>query len=192
MKNTYEFVHLHNHSEYSILDGGIRIRDLSQKCLDFNSPAVALTDHGNICGAIVFYEEMMKKGIKPIIGCEVYVTTNSRFDKTPNSNNDNLYHLVLLVMNYDGYKNLIKLVSAGHTEGFYYKPRIDKELLRIHSKGLIGLSACLQGEIAQNLLREQRENALKAALEYKEIFDKDNFYIEIMDQSLREQKLINK
>jgi len=187
-----QFVHLHNHSEYSILDGGIRIKDLSRKCQELNYPAIALTDHGNICGAIVFYQEMKKAGIKPIIGCEVYVAPSSRFDKTVNSNNSNPHHLILLARDAVGYKNLIKLVSLGHTEGFYYKPRIDKELLREYSKGLIGLSACLQGEITKNLLREQREEAFKSAAEYKEIFEDGNFYIEIQDQGLREQKLVNK
>ena len=146
------FVHLHVHSEYSLLDGACRISKLIDRAKENGANAVAVTDHGNMYGAIDFYKEAIKKGIKPIIGCEVYMATRSRFDKTTEHDRHN-YHLVLLCENNKGYQNLIKLVSKGWTEGFYGKPRIDKELLEKHHEGLICLSACLAGEIPQNLLQ---------------------------------------
>src|SRR3989338_6565029 len=142
------FVHLHNHTQYSLLDGACFISDLVNKALEFKMPAVAMTDHGNMFGAIEFYETCMNKGIKPIIGSEIYIAPQSRLDKTSNSIQESSYHLILLAKDEEGYKNLMKLVSIGYLEGFYYKPRIDKEVLTKYSRGLIGLSSCLKGEIA--------------------------------------------
>ena len=146
-----DFVHLHCHTEYSLLDGAIRIGDLVKTASSFGSPAAAITDHGNLHGALIFYDYAKKAGIKPILGCEVYVTPGSRFDREPKTPR---YHLVLLAQNMVGYHNLLKLVTYGHTEGFHYKPRVDKELLGKYGEGLIALSACLKGEINQKLLKE--------------------------------------
>ncbi|HOR93783.1 MAG TPA: PHP domain-containing protein, partial [Spirochaetota bacterium] len=149
-----DFVHLHNHSEYSILDGAIRIQQLIQFAVDNAMPAIALTDHGNMFGTIKFYEEAHKAGIKPIIGQEFYIAPESRFHKqsTRGSNDENAYHLILLAQNYEGYKNLVKLSSLGYLEGFYYKPRIDWELLTQYSTGLIASTACIAGEIPSLIL----------------------------------------
>jgi len=140
------FVHLHVHTEYSLLDGACRIKELVAKAKKYKMPALAITDHGVMYGVIQFYKEAIRQGVKPIIGCEVYVAPNSRFDKST-QRKETPYHLILLAKNNEGYKNLMKLVTLSYLEGFYYKPRIDKEILREYSKGLIGLSACLKGEI---------------------------------------------
>ena len=179
-----EFVHLHLHSEYSLLDGACRIAEIPDRLRECGQDAVAITDHGNMYGVIEFYKTCKKAGIKPIIGCEVYVATSSRFDKR--ANNDSYYHLVLLCKNMVGYKNLIHLVSLGFTEGFYSKPRIDEELLRAHSEGLIALSACLSGKVPRLLSVGDYETAKKTALEYSEIFGKDNYYIELQDHGTEE------
>lgn len=147
-----DFVPLHLHTEYSLLDGAIKIDELIEQAVAFKMPAVAITDHGNLCGAIEFYKKAIKKGIKPIIGCEVYVAPNSRFDRSKTTIDNNLseeaaFHLVLLVQDNAGYKNLTTLVTKAYLEGFYYKPRIDRDLLEQYSGGLIGLSACLKGEV---------------------------------------------
>ena len=152
-----EFVHLHLHSEYSLLDGACRIAEIPERLKECDQDAVAITDHGNMYGVIEFYKTCKKAGIKPIIGCEVYVATSSRFDKR--SNTDSYYHLVLLCKNAVGYKNLITLVSKGFTEGFYSKPRVDEELLSAHSEGLIALSACLSGKIPRMLAAGDYEGA---------------------------------
>ena len=181
-----EFVHLHLHTEYSLLDGACRIKDIPERVRECDQDAVAITDHGNMYGVIEFYKTCKKEGIKPIIGCEVYVAPTSRFDKR--SSADSYYHLVLLCKNMTGYKNLIRLVSKGFTEGFYSKPRVDEELLRSHSEGLIALSACLSGKIPRLLSAGDYESAKNTALKYAEIFGKDNYYIELQDHGTEETK----
>ncbi len=185
-----DFVHLHVHTEYSLLDGACRIGKLLDAVKESGQNAVAITDHGVMYGAITFYKEALKRGIKPIIGCEVYVASGSRFNKQKTTDKD-YNHLVLLCKNEQGYKNLIKLVSAGFTEGFYSKPRIDKELLAAHSEGLVALSACLAGEVPRLLSREDYAAAKETALWYYGVFGKDNYYLELQDHGLLEQKQIN-
>ncbi len=176
------FTHLHTHTHYSLLDGLSRIDELVAKAKEMNMVALAITDHGVMYGAIEFYKKAKKAGIKPIIGCEIYISVNSMHDKRPNID-DKRYHLILLAKNNTGYKNLIKIVSAAHLEGFYYKPRVDKDFLRKHSDGLIALSACLGGElsraIASNPPADGYDKAKKVAREYEEIFGKGNYYIEL-------------
>ena len=189
-----DFVHLHNHTSFSLLDGACRIEGMVEKALEYKMSAVAITDHGNMFGAMKFYKKAMEKGVKPIVGCEVYMAPGSRFDRTPNQGSlgrKPYHHLTMLVENYAGYKNLIKLVSAGFCEGFYYRPRIDKKLLREHSEGLIALSGCLAGEIPSYLLAGQIDRACHTAEEYKEIFGSERFFLEIQDQSLADQKMVN-
>ena len=183
------FVHLHVHSEYSLLDGACRISRLLDTAEALGQQAVAVTDHGAMYGCIDFYKEAKRKGIKPIIGCEVYVAPRGRFDKVREFDSESR-HLVLLCKNEIGYQNLIYLVSSAWTEGFYGKPRVDDELLRAHSEGLIALSACLAGDIPRALLRNDYDAARKKALLYEEIFGHGNFYIEIQDHGIREQKQI--
>jgi DNA polymerase III subunit alpha len=185
------FVHLHVHTQYSLLDGTIRIDDLLKKAKEHHMPAVAITDHGNMFGAIDFYQHAYRYGIKPIIGSEMYVAPRSRYEKNSQGIGETSRHLVLLVKNMQGYKNLLKLSSAGYLEGYYYRPRVDKELLRRHHEGLIGMSACLHGEIAAHLLKGNTEGALQTAEEYLDIFGADNFYLEIMENGLPEQKIAN-
>jgi DNA polymerase-3 subunit alpha len=187
------FVHLHCHTEYSLLDGANKVDKLFERIKALKQPAVAMTDHGNMFGAVEFYREAMSHGIKPIIGCEIYVAPTSRFekkgiDKGPKEYNN---HLILLAMNREGYRNLCKLVSLGYMEGFYYKPRIDKELLREFNGGLIALSACLQGELSQALSAGNVERAKTAAETYASIFS-DRYYIEIQDNKLAEQEKVNR
>jgi len=186
------FVHLHCHTEYSLLDGANKIDKLFERIKSLKQPAVAMTDHGNMFGAVEFYRQAMSHGIKPIIGCEIYVAPGSRFekkgvDKGPKEYNN---HLILLAMNHEGYRNLCKLVSLGFMEGFYYKPRIDKDLLKDFNGGLIALSACLQGEVAQALMLGHMEKAKAAAESYAEIFH-DRYYIEIQDNKLPQQEQVN-
>ena len=183
------FVHLHLHTEYSLLDGCCRIEKLIDAVKHKGQSAVAMTDHGVMYGAIDFYKAAKKAGIKPIIGCEVYVAEKSRFDKQ--KSDTNYYHLVLLCKNNEGYENLIKLVSLSFTEGFYSKPRVDEEILRKYSSGLIALSACLAGKIPKALLADDYKKAFEAAVRYRDIFGADNFYLEIQDHFLEEQKRIN-
>ena len=188
------FVHLHLHTEYSLLDGASRPEELAKRVAALGMPACAITDHGNMFGAVEFYNAMKDVGVKPIIGCEMYVAYGSRFDKTSvedqqadaGSNN----HLIVLAANETGYKNLVKLVSAGYTEGFYYKPRIDKELLREHRDGLIVLSSCLKGEVTQNLAAGNYQRAKDAALQFREILGPDNFFLEIQDHGIPDQQKI--
>ncbi len=179
------FVHLHNHSEYSLLDGALRISDLAKTAADMGMPAIAITDHGNMFGAIEFCQEAKKQNIKAIIGCEVYVSPNSRFEK---NNQKDVYHLVLLVKDETGYKNLIELVSRGYIEGFYYRMRIDKELLWEYHDGLIALSACIQGEVPALLIEEQMQQAIKSASELNDIFGSGNFFLELQYHSLSKEK----
>ena len=183
-----DFVHLHLHSEYSLLDGACRIFDIPKRAAECGHKAVALTDHGVMYGAVAFFDACKKEGIKPIIGCEVYVSSTTRFDKNPSVGKP--YHLVLLCKNEIGYKNLIYLVSKGYTEGFYSKPRIDIELLREHSEGLIALSACLAGAIPSQLIAGDWDGAVRTAREMSQIFGRDNFYIELQNHGLAEQAQI--
>jgi DNA polymerase-3 subunit alpha len=192
MENS-RFVHLHCHTEYSLLDGANKVDRMFRRIKALEQPAVAMTDHGNMFGAIEFYREAIEHGIKPIIGCEIYVAPNSRFerkgvDRGPKEYNN---HLILLAMNNEGYRNLCKLVSLGYMEGFYYKPRIDKELLKELNGGLIALSACLQGEISQTLLYGNYERAKAAAEQYAAIFG-DRYYFEIQDNKLADQEKVNR
>ena len=181
-----DFVHLHNHTEYSLLDGACKINELIDRAIELNQKAIAVTDHGVMYGIIDFYKLAKKKGIKPIVGCEVYVAPHSRLDKKPGPLNKP-YHLILLCENNIGYKNLIYLVSRGFTEGFYSKPRIDRELLEGHTEGLICLSACLAGEVPQNILRGSYEGARQTVEYYKNLFGKDHYYIEIQNHGIKEQ-----
>ena len=184
-----DFVHLHVHTEYSLLDGACRIRQLVARAKELGQPAVAITDHGAMYGVIDFYKEAKKQGIKPVIGCEVYVSQRSRFDKTYGVDNT-YYHLVLLCKNNIGYQNLTWLVSKAYTEGFYFKPRIDHELLEGHTEGLICLSACLAGEIPRALTAGNYEKAKETAIFYRDIFGPENFYIEIQNHGIAEQQQI--
>ncbi len=185
-----DFVHLHVHSEYSLLDGFSRIDRLIKKTKEIGMKAVAITDHGSMFGVIDFYKKAKKEGIKPIIGCEVYTASRSLRDKDP-SFDKYQGHLVLLAKNRIGYKNLIKLVSTAYIEGFYYKPRVDLEELEKHSEGIIALSACLGGDVQQSLLNGNYEKAKRIALKLNEIFGQDNFYLELQDHFLKEQKEVN-
>lgn len=184
------FTHLHVHTEYSLLDGSNKITELIARVKELGMDSVAITDHGVMYGVIDFYREAQKNGIRPIIGCEVYVAPGSRWDKE--GREDNRYnHLVLLAENNTGYHNLMKIVSRGFTEGFYYKPRVDKALLRQYSEGIIALSACLAGEVQRYIARGFYEEAVKAALELEDIFGKGNFFLELQDHGIPEQKTVN-
>ena len=184
-----EFVHLHLHTEFSLLDGACRVDELLDEAVKLKMPALAVTEHGNMFSSVVFHDHARERGIKPILGCEVYVAQGSRFDKSGPQTETN--HLVLLAETNDGYKNLIKLVSAGYTEGFYYRPRIDKELLAQHAAGLIGLSSCLKGEIASALKVEQARVAVDAAGRLRDILGPKNFFLEMQYQGIEEQKIVN-
>lgn len=184
------FVHLHNHTEYSLLDGASRIGEFVQLAAQMEMPALAITDHGVLYGALPFYRAAREHGIKPIIGCEVYVAPRGRTMRDPKLDASS-YHLVLLATDQTGYKNLLALSSLGFLEGFYYKPRVDKELLAKHSGGLIALSACLGGEIPKRIMAGDLEGAKKAAIEYREIFGRENFFLELQDQGLPEQPRVN-
>jgi DNA polymerase-3 subunit alpha len=185
-----DFVHLHLHTEFSLLDGACRIDELLDEAVRLKMPALAVTEHGNLFSSVAFHDHARERGLKPILGCEVYVAAGSRFDKTGPQSETN--HLVLLAETDEGYKNLIKLVSAGYTEGFYYRPRIDKELLARHSKGLIGLSSCLKGEVASALKVEQARPALEAAARLRDILGPNNFFLEMQYQGLEEQLVVNR
>ena len=187
MKN---FVHLHLHTEYSLLDGAGRLDEIIKRVKELGMDSVAITDHGTMYGVVEFYKKAIKNGIKPIIGCEVYVSPRRMSDKDPKFDSDQ-YHLVLLAENDVGYKNLIYLVSQGFINGFYYKPRIDMELLRQHSEGLIGLSACLAGSIPKLIVNNNYERAKNEAIKYSQIFGDGNFYLELQDHGIEEQALVN-
>lgn len=186
-----EFIHLHLHTQYSLLDGACRIPEILTIAKSFKMDSLAITDHGSMFGAIEFYIEAQKAGIKPIIGCEVYVAPQSRLDKGASGIEDTANHLILLARDEEGYRNLMKLVSIGYLEGFYYRPRIDKEVLSLHAQGLIGLSACLKGEVASLILQKRFNDALKTADTYQSIFGKGNFYLEIQGNSIPEQQIAN-
>lgn len=185
-----KFVHLHLHTEYSLLDGACRLKNLASKAKELGQDAVAITDHGCMFGAVDFYKELKQAGVKPIIGCEVYVAPRTMADKTYELDS-NAYHLVLLCKNQEGYRNLIEMVSFGYTHGFYNKPRIDKDMLRKHSGGLVALSACIAGEIPQKLLLGDYAGAKELALEFQSLFGADSFYLELQDHGIPEQKNIN-
>jgi len=185
------FVHLHCHSEYSLLDGAARINKMVDRAVKLGMPALAVTDHGTMFGLLDFYRLARKAGIKPILGCEVYVAPRSRFQKEA-KRDDSQYHLVLLAENNTGYQNLMRLVSSGFIEGFYYKPRVDRELLEECQEGIIGLSACLAGEIPSLILKGQHEKAYEAARYYRDLFGKDNFYLELHDHGIPDQKTVNR
>ena len=188
-----KFVHLHLHTLYSALDGAIKIEQLAENLKANGMDACAITDHGVMYGIIDFYKTMKKKGIKPIIGSEFYISPGSRFDKKDHykQGDDTNYHLVLLAENNEGLHNLYKLSTIGFLEGFYRKPRIDKETLRQYSNGIIALSACLGGEISRKFLKEGYEAARNAALEYDEILGRGNYYLEIQENGIPEQKIVN-
>ena len=185
------FIHLHVHSQYSLLDGAIRFDEACDLAKKYRMSALALTDHGNMFGAIEFYQTAIKHGIKPIVGCEIYVAPGSRFEKKTGDGTEGAYHLTLLVKNKIGYFNLIKLVSLAHLEGFYYKPRVDKELLSQYHEGLIALSGCLKGEIAAHAGRGEMKKAMQAAEEYRKIFDGKRFFVEIQNNGVEGQALVN-
>ena len=185
-----EFVHLHLHTEYSLLDGACRIGELLDEAKRLEMPALAVTEHGNLFSAIVFHDKARKLGIKPILGCEVYVAPGSRLSKS-SSPGETANHLILLAETLEGFRNLMKLTSSGYTEGFYYKPRIDKDLLAQHSKGLIGLSSCLKGEIPSELRADQTARAMKAAATYRDILGPGNFFLELQFMGIEDQKLVN-
>src|ERR1700752_5047272 len=189
----HQFVHLHLHTDYSLLDGAIQIKPLSKRLEELRMPACAMTDHGNMYGAISFYNAMKSRGVKPIIGCETYITRGSRKEKAASAPGEKAnFHLILLAQNYEGYQNLVRLTSKAYTEGFYYKPRIDKELLAEHSKGLIALSACMSGVPSAYLAQEKCDEAAKAAIEFEEILGKGNYFLEIQEHGLDAQKRIRK
>ena len=185
------FTHLHVHTEYSLLDGSCKIKELTARAKELGMDSMAVTDHGVMYGVIDFYKAAKEVGIKPILGCEVYVAPGSRFDRESAGGENRYYHLVLLAENNRGYENLMKIVSKGFVEGFYYKPRVDKELLRSYHEGIIALSACLAGEVQRFLARGMYEEALRSAKSYEDIFGADNFFLELQDHGLPEQKMVN-
>ncbi|MDD3889798.1 MAG: DNA polymerase III subunit alpha, partial [Syntrophomonadaceae bacterium] len=184
---TKGLVHLHNHSEYSLLDGACRVKKMIARAVELDMPAVAITDHGVLYGVIDFYREAKKQNINPVIGCEVYVAPRSRLDKAARID-DHYHHLVLLCQNNTGYQNLIQLVSRAFLEGFYYKPRVDRELLQKYSEGLIAMSACIAGEIPQLILAGKYEEAVETARFYQDIYGQGNFYLELQDHGMAEEK----
>ncbi|MBC7348044.1 MAG: PHP domain-containing protein, partial [Clostridia bacterium] len=186
-----DFVHLHLHSEYSLLDGACRLERVLAAAAEGKMPALALTDHGVMYGVADFYKLAGRYGVKPILGCEVYVARRSRFDRQ-GQQEESPYHLVLLAENQQGYQNLLRLVSRAYLEGFYYKPRVDKELLAAHAAGLVALSGCLAGEGPVLFLRGQEEKAMEALAWYRDVFGPDNFYLELQDHGLEEQKRANR
>ena len=186
-----DFVHLHLHTEYSLLDGASHVDELVDQVGKLGMKSVAITDHGNMFGAIAFYDAAHDKGVKPILGCEIYVAPGSRHDKAGSGIEEAYNHMTLLASDEAGYHNLVKLVSIGYTEGFYHRPRIDKEVLAKHAKGLIGLSGCLSGEIAQHIRAGQEAAALQSIGTLSEIFGKDRFYLEVMDHGIEDQRRVN-
>ena len=185
------FTHLHVHTEYSLLDGSCKIKELAARAKELGMDSMAITDHGVMYGVIDFYRAAKEVGIKPIIGCEIYVTPGSRFEREKGSGEDRYYHLVLLAENDQGYHNLMKIVSRGFVDGFYYKPRVDYEVLETYHEGIIALSACLAGEVQKNLARGMYEEAAESALRYEKIFGKGNFFLELQDHGIPEQRTVN-
>lgn len=185
------FTHLHVHTEYSLLDASSKIKEITARAKELGMDSLAITDHGVMYGVIDFYRAALENGIKPIIGCEIYVSPGSRFDRETVSGEDRYYHLILLAENNTGYQNLMKIVSKGFVEGFYYKPRVDYEVLKTYSEGIISLSACLGGEVQRFLTRGMYEEACKSARRYEEIFGKGNFFLELQDHGIAAQKTVN-
>ena len=185
------FTHLHVHTEYSLLDGSNKIKEYVKRLKELGMNAGAITDHGVMYGVIDFYEQCQKEGINPIIGCEVYVAPGSRFDKETSVSDDRYYHLVLLAENNVGYANLSHIVSRGFTEGYYYKPRVDMEILEKYHEGIIALSACLAGEIPRNILKGAPDKAKEAAMRLDNIFGHGNFFLELQDHGIPEQRQVN-
>ena len=185
-----EFVHLHVHTEYSLLDGACKLNKLLGRAAEYRMPAIAITDHGNMFGVIEFCKIAKKLGIKPIVGSEMYVAKGSRFDRRSSEKTRDYHHLTLLVKDEKGYRNLMYLSTVSHTEGFYYRPRVDKELLRRRSEGLIALSGCLEGEPASFLLKGDKARALASVRLYQELFGPENYYLELQDNGLKEQQRI--
>ncbi len=185
------FVHLHTHTEYSLLDGSNKIKDYVKRVKELGMNAAAITDHGVMYGVIDFYEACLAEGINPVLGCEVYVAPGSRMDREVGLNDDRYYHLVLLAENDKGYENLSHIVSRGFTEGFYYRPRVDLEILEQYHEGIICLSACLAGEIPRLIRKGLTEEAEKAALRYRNIFGENNFFLEMQDHGIPDQQLVN-
>src|SRR5208337_1616748 len=187
-----EFVHLHNHSDFSLLDGAASVGGMVARAKALGMHALALTDHGNMFGAVKFYDACRDAGIKPIVGVEFYVAGGSRFERTGTENGNKYWHLVLLASDAEGYRNLLKLSSASYTEGFYYKPRIDFELLSAHAKGLIASSACIAGEIPSLLLMGKEAEAERVAMRYAEALGPGRFFLELQDHGIPEQKAANR
>ena len=185
------FTHLHVHTEYSLLDGSGKIAEMLPRAKELGMDSLAITDHGVMYGVIEFYKKALETGIKPIIGCEIYVSPGSRFDRETRSDENRYYHLVLLAENNTGYHNLMKIVSRGFTEGYYYRPRVDYEILERYHEGLIALSACLAGEVASKIIRDNYEGAKQSALRLQSVFGKDNFFLELQDHGIHEQTLVN-
>ena len=185
------FCHLHTHTEYSLLDGSNKIKEYVARVKELGMNSTAITDHGNMYGVVEFYKTAKANDINPIIGCEVYVAPNSRFDRELSHGDDRYYHLILLAENNTGYANLMKIVSKGFTEGFYYKPRVDYEVLEKYHEGVIALSACLAGAVATRLRQGLYDEAKKEALRLSEIFGKDHFYLELQDHGIADQQTVN-
>ena len=185
------FTHLHVHTEYSLLDGSSKIKELAAKAKELGMDSMAITDHGAMFGVIEFYRAARENGIKPILGCEVYVSPASRFDRENVQGEDRYYHLVLLAENNEGYQNLMKIVSKGYVDGFYYKPRVDMEVLEQYHEGIIALSACLAGEVARFLQRGLYEEAKAAAAKYRDVFGDGNYFLELQDHGIPMQRQVN-
>ena len=185
------FAHLHVHTEYSLLDGSNKIKEYVARVKELGMTAAAITDHGVMYGVIDFYKAAKAAGIRPVLGCEVYVAPNSRFDRETAGGEDRYYHLVLLAENDRGYGNLVKIVSKGFVDGYYYKPRVDMEVLEAYHEGVIALSACLAGEVQRNLVRGFYEEAKKTALKYQECFGEGNFFLELQDHGIEQQQMVN-
>ena len=185
-----KFTHLHLHTEYSLLDGACRIKELIKRAKELNMDSLAITDHGSMYGVVEFYKQAKKEGIKPILGFEAYVSPRKMTDKDPQKDK-NQYHLVLLAENQEGWQNIIKLCSIGFVDGYYYKPRLDHETLREYSGGIIALSACLAGEVQSHLLDNNYNEAVKTACLYKNIFGANNFFLEMQDHGMEQQKVVN-
>ena len=185
------FTHLHVHTEYSLLDGSNKIKECVKRVKELGMDSVAITDHGVMYGVIDFYRAARAEGVKPILGCEVYVAPNSRFDKELTGGEERYHHLVLLAENNQGYANLMKIVSRGFTEGYYYKPRVDMEVLREFHEGIIALSACLAGEVPRYIEKGMIEEAKQAALKYQDCFGKGNYFLELQDHGIPMQQTVN-
>ena len=185
------FTHLHVHTEYSLLDGSNKIREYVSRVKELGMTSAAITDHGVMFGCMDFYKEAVAQGVKPILGCEVYVAPGSRFDRDLGTSDDRYYHLVLLAENNEGYQNLVRIVSAGFTEGFYYRPRVDREVLTRYHEGIIALSACLAGEVPRHISANDYAGAKKAALEHLAIFGEGNYFLELQNHGIPEQEHVN-